>query len=98
MAALPQLRKYLDGARPAELRHRTLAQGRGVIYACPVETVIQWLFDTLTLFNMDKAGHPMLLVALLGRVFLIAVLVLVPIGVVVEINHKWRRGARDLGN
>ena len=57
----------------------------------PVETVIQWLFGTLTLFNMDKSGDPMLLVALLGRLFLIAVLVLVPLGAVVEIKHRSRR-------
>jgi len=37
----------------------------------------QWLLDTLTLFNADKTGNPLQLIALLGRLFLIAVVVLV---------------------
>ena len=61
-----------------------------MIYACPVETVIQWLLDTLTLFNMDKSGNPTLRVALLGRLFFIAVFVLVPLGAIVEIRHRSR--------
>jgi hypothetical protein len=36
----------------------------------------------------------LLLVALLGRLFLIAVVVLVPMGAAVEINHRWR-GRRE---
>jgi hypothetical protein len=51
----------------------------------------QWLLDTLTLFNADKTGNPLQLIALLGRLFLIAVVVLVPIGAVVEIHHRLRR-------
>jgi hypothetical protein len=50
----------------------------------------QWLLDTLNLFNADKTD-PLQLIALLGRLFLIAVVVLVPIGAVVEIYHRWRR-------
>ena len=59
-----------------------------------MQIVLQWLFDTLTLFNADKTGNPLLLVALLGRLFLIAVVVLVPMGAAVEINHRWR-GRRE---
>jgi len=56
----------------------------------------QWLLDTLNLFNVDKTGNPSQLIALLGRLFLIAVVVLVPIGAVVEINHRWRRRRESL--
>jgi hypothetical protein len=34
-----------------------------------MQIVLQWLLDTLTLFNADKTGNPLLLVALLGRLF-----------------------------
>lgn len=51
-----------------------------------MQIVLQWLWDTLTLFNADKTGNPLLLIALLGRLFLIAVVILVPMAVVVEIN------------
>ena len=55
----------------------------------------QWLLDTLNLFNADKTD-PLQLIALLGRLFLIAVVVLVPMGAAVEINHRWRRRRESL--
>jgi hypothetical protein len=57
----------------------------------------QWLLDTLDLFNADKTGDPLQLVALPGRLFLIAVVVLVPIGAAVEISHRWRRRRESSG-
>ena len=59
-----------------------------------MQIVLQWLLDTLTLFNADKTGNPLLLVALLGRLFLMALVILVPMGAAVELNHRWR-GRRE---
>jgi hypothetical protein len=56
-----------------------------------MQIVLQWLLDTLTLFNADKTSNPLLLVALLGRLFLIALVILIPVGAAAEINHRWRR-------
>jgi hypothetical protein len=64
--------------------------------ACLMQIVLQWLWDTLTLFNADKTGNPLLLVALLGRLFLIALAILVPMGAAAEINHRWRRRRESL--
>jgi hypothetical protein len=64
--------------------------------ACLMQIVLQWLSDTLTLFNADKTGNPLLLVALLGRLFLIALVILVPMGVAAEINYRWRRRHESL--
>jgi hypothetical protein len=63
-----------------------------IAYLMPI--VLQWLWDTLTLFNADKTGNPLVLVALLGRLFLIALIILVPMGAATEVNHRWRRRAR----
>jgi uncharacterized protein (DUF2062 family) len=60
-----------------------------------VEPALEWLSDTLVLFNMNKIGKPLLPVALFGRLYLIAVVVLVPMAVVAEVAHGWRRRRRS---